>query len=247
MRLPAVAAQGEHVRVVRDGDAVQWEAIAAITIDGVARDAGSRGAVGDGMVVIGIGAYRIAISRAAPGAIAATPQRTASLARELVRSLLGDGGAPALEVEHGPQIGARRALPPPECAVVIGRGDEAGWVILDEDLSRTHAEIRRTWSGVRIVDLGSKNGTRVGGELVDERDGVALHDGDVIELGKVRLRFRDPAERHLGGAPAVRAAVAPAVVAPVVVAATTRSRAPMFVAIAIAVAAIAALVWLVVG
>jgi predicted component of type VI protein secretion system len=137
-----------------------------------------------------------------PGGTAASPpQRTESLARELVRSLLGAGAAPTLEIERGPAAGATRALPPPESALVIGRGDDAGWVLLDEDLSRTHAEVRRGWDGVTIRDLGSKNGTIVDGAMVDGA-GVMLRDGARIELGNVVLRFRDPAERHLRGEPA---------------------------------------------
>jgi pSer/pThr/pTyr-binding forkhead associated (FHA) protein len=106
-----------------------------------------------------------------------------------------------LELERGPSAGATRALPPPEAVLVLGRGDEAGWVILDEDLSRAHAEVRRGWDGASIRDLGSKNGTRVGGKRVGA-EGVELCDGARIELGKVALVFRDPAERHLRGAAA---------------------------------------------
>lgn len=114
-----------------------------------------------------------------------------------MRGLLGAGAAPTLQIERGPSGGATRALPP-EAALVIGRGDEAGWVILDEDLSRTHAEIRRGWDGVSVRDLGSKNGTRVEGAVVGPA-GVELHDGARIELRNVELVFRDPAERHLRG------------------------------------------------
>jgi predicted component of type VI protein secretion system len=104
-------------------------------------------------------------------------------------------------VGRGPHAGAERTLAPPESMLVIGRGDEAGGVIVDADLSKRHAEIRRGWDGIRIVDLGSKNGTRVDGERV--RDAV-LHDGALVELGPLALRFRDPAERHLGGAAPAR-------------------------------------------
>jgi type III secretion system (T3SS) inner membrane Yop/YscD-like protein len=133
------------------------------------------------------------------GAVPVTPQRTESLARELVRAMLGDGGAPELEVERGPRVGARRKLAPPESALVIGRGDEAAWVLVDEDLSRAHAEVRRGWDGVRIVDLESKNGTRVDGIAVAGEPGLPLRDGALVELGTVVLRFRDPAEKHMHG------------------------------------------------
>jgi pSer/pThr/pTyr-binding forkhead associated (FHA) protein len=120
---------------------------------------------------------------------------------------------------------------------VIGRGDDAGWVIADGDLSRAHAEIRRTWDGTRARDLGSKNGTRVDGE--DAGDGVELHDGALVELGNVAMRFRDPAERHLRGGESPRAPLAPPRIAP-------RERAsvlPFYAALAICALAIVALAW----
>ena len=89
------------------------------------------------------------------------PQGTESLARELVRGILGTGAAPSLEVTRGPASGTKRELPPPEVTWVIGRGDGATWVILDEDLSREHVEIKRGWEGVTLRDLGSKNGKQV--------------------------------------------------------------------------------------
>jgi len=202
IRLPGAAAAGEHVELTRAG----WRALAEVRVDGATRTAGAAGPIGDG-VDIEVAPYRVRIEPS-PGGTAATPlARTESLARELVRSLLGAGAAPTLEIERGPAAGATRALPPPESALVIGRGDDAGWVLLDEDLSRMHAEVRRGWDGVTIRDLGSKNGTIVDGAVVDGA-GVMLRDGAGIELGNVVLRFRDPAERHLRGEPAAAAAAA---------------------------------------
>jgi len=195
IRLPGAAARGEHVELTREG----WRALAEVRIDGAARPAGAAGVIGGG-VDIELAPYRVRVVPSPGGTAASPPQRTESLARELVRSLLGAGAAPTLEIERGPAAGATRALPPPESALVIGRGDDAGWVLLDEDLSRTHAEVRRGWDGVTIRDLGSKNGTLVDGALVD-RAGVELRDGAQIEIGNVMLRFRDPAERHLRGEP----------------------------------------------
>jgi hypothetical protein len=85
-------------------------------------------------------------------------------------------------------------------------------VILDEDLSRAHAEIRRGWDGVRLRDLRSKNGTRVDGARVGA-EGIELHDGARIALGNVVMRFRDPAERHLRGEAAVEEAAGAAAAA----------------------------------
>jgi hypothetical protein len=172
-----------------------------------------------------LGRYRVRVEPAPVGAIAASPQRTESLARELVRAMLGANAAPTLEIERGKLAGAKRALAPPESVLVIGRGDEAGWIVDDGDLSRAHAEIRRGWDGVRVHDLGSKNGTRVGGARVAD---VELRDGDVLEFGKLAMRFCDPADRRLR-----EPAAAPA-----------RTRPVFYIAVAVAAVAIAGLVWI---
>ncbi len=250
VRLPAAAAEAVHVRI--EGGA--WRAIGSVQIDGVANSGGDLGAG----VTLSIGAYQVRIAEAPAGATATTPQRTESLARELVRSLLGSGAAPSFEVERGPTIGAKRMLAPPESTLVIGRGDEAGWIVVDDDLSRTHAEVRRSWDGIRIADLGSKNGTQVDGATVD-RAGVSLRDGMLVELGKVALRFRDPAQAHLrpdGPAPEVTR-VRPAATSTSVAGSTTtavsnaseeaeaprKSTVPFYAALALTVAALAGLVW----
>jgi hypothetical protein len=237
IRLPAEVARPAHVRI----DGQTWTLLAEARLGGVVRAAGDSGPLGRG-ITLELGNYRVRVAAAPTGLPATPPSRTESLARELVRSLLGDGAAPTLEIERGIGAGTRRALPPPEAAVVIGRGDEATWVILDEDLSRTHAEVRRGWDGVTVVDLGSKNGTRVDGAPVG-RDPVELHDGQAVTLGTIVIRFHDPAERHLRGEPPVARPPLPAKSAP-----TSARLAPnpwLFVVFAaIAVLAIAALIWI---
>jgi hypothetical protein len=237
VRLPADAASAAHVRI--EGQA--WTLLAESRVGGMVRAAGDSGSVGHGMV-IELGHYRVRISATPVGTAPSAPRRTESLARELVRNLLGDGAAPSLEIERGSHAGSRRALPPPESTLVIGRGDEAQWVILDEDLSRTHAEIRRGWDGVTVVDLDSKNGTRVDGAKVGSQP-VELRDGATLTLGNIVMRFRDPAERHLRGEPPEVASPAGRL-APVVPAPRGPSRWPFFGLVAIAVLALAALAWI---
>ncbi len=197
IRLPGGAAEREHVRV--EGN--RWRALAPVRVDGIARDSGE---IGDG-ITLELAGYRLRLAPAPAGTAASPAQRTESLARELIRGLLGNGAQPTLEIERGPAVGAKRALAPPDSTLVIGRGDEAQWIIADKDLSRTHAEVRRGWDGTRIVDLDSKNGTKVDGTPVT-REGMPLRDGCLVELGPIVMRFRDPAEKHLlGDAPAFRA------------------------------------------
>ncbi|MCX5744721.1 MAG: FHA domain-containing protein [Proteobacteria bacterium] len=234
VRLPHTVARAAHVKLA-DG---AWTALVDVDVDGVPRAAATTGSIGAG-VGFAFGAYRVAVAPAPAGVVASTPQRTQSLARELVRAMLGGGEPPTLAVERGAEVGAQRPLAPPESSLVIGRGDDAGWVILDEDLSRVHVEVQRNWDGIWIRDLESKNGTRVEGVVI----GSALHelrDGDAIVIGNLLLRFRDPAEAHLrAGLTRSRPAPPSAVIVP-----ARAGAAPMFwVAIAIVGAAIGGLAW----
>lgn len=201
------------------------------------------GDVGDGVELV-IGTYRVWIAPAPAGAVATPPQRTESLARELMRGIMGDAGVPTLEVERGPIVGARRRLAPPESVLAIGRGDDAGWAIADEDLSRLHAEVRRTWDGIRVVDLGSRNGTRVDGARVKEGGaGVVLRDGSLLELGNVAMRFRDPASPRAEPVATPSPSPSPSL-------SPSPSSSPswiFYVALAVMSAAIGAAVWLLVS
>ena len=70
--------------------------------------------------------------------------------------------------------------------VGLGRQEENDLAIPDHTVSRRHAEIFRTPEGWRIADLGSRNGTAVNGEPVQE---APLASGDEIALGTFTLRF----------------------------------------------------------
>jgi pSer/pThr/pTyr-binding forkhead associated (FHA) protein len=70
--------------------------------------------------------------------------------------------------------------------ITLGRLDECDVVLNDATVSRRHAEVHRVDDGYEVVDLGSRNGTRVNGRgVVRER----LDDGDELSVGAVGLRF----------------------------------------------------------
>jgi len=71
--------------------------------------------------------------------------------------------------------------------LTIGRRPTADIVLADSKVSRDHARIERTTSGVAIVDLGSLNGTFVNGERVS--GARALRGGEEIVLGHTRFRY----------------------------------------------------------
>src|SRR5271170_7155855 len=70
----------------------------------------------------------------------------------------------------------------------IGRGREANVRVEDVGISRAHSRVVRTMEGKFVVeDLGSTNGTFVGGRKVEQTE---LHTGDRIQVGpNVVLRF----------------------------------------------------------
>ena len=77
--------------------------------------------------------------------------------------------------------------------IVLGRGNECGLQLLHGSVSRRHATIRVDAGGVRIADLGSRNGTRVNGETVEQARELA--SGDIATIGDVVLVARCPDTR----------------------------------------------------
>lgn len=72
---------------------------------------------------------------------------------------------------------------------LIGRSDDCDIVIAELQVSRHHAEIRRTPSGWLLTDL-SLNGTMVAGERRSQR---SLNDGDDIVVGSQVITVERPA------------------------------------------------------
>jgi predicted component of type VI protein secretion system len=91
--------------------------------------------------------------------------------------------------------------------MVVGRDPECEISSGDPRLSRRHAELRETPTGVVVRDLGSRNGVRVNGTPVAE---MVLSPGDVVTVAHLSLRLVDDAE-------AVARAPRAAVTAPIVV------------------------------
>ena len=75
-----------------------------------------------------------------------------------------------------------------EGANVIGRAHDTAIRIDSGGVSRHHARIVVLGDGARVEDLGSKNGTFIGGAPVT--DPRVLSDGDEIRVGPVSLTFK---------------------------------------------------------
>lgn len=72
-------------------------------------------------------------------------------------------------------------------AVTIGRHADNTVVLDSQRASRHHARIEQTAAGFMLHDLGSDNGTIVGGQRVTRHK---LEDGDTIHIGGIRLLFK---------------------------------------------------------
>jgi pSer/pThr/pTyr-binding forkhead associated (FHA) protein len=70
---------------------------------------------------------------------------------------------------------------------LIGRGTDADLQLLDQGVSRRHAEVQWDGSFATVYDLGSTNGTSVNGHDVGSH---VLTHGDVIRLGHTKLVFQ---------------------------------------------------------
>lgn len=73
-------------------------------------------------------------------------------------------------------------------AMVIGRALECDICIRDILLSRKHCRIEPFHDRWVVSDLGSKNGTHVGSELVTRH---VLSDGDVIRIGRSQVCYKE--------------------------------------------------------
>ena len=99
------------------------------------------------------------------------------------------GALPSLVVVSDELAGKSWSLN--EGTTIVGRSGECGLVIDHHSVSGNHARLSVTASETKILDLKSKNGVRINGERWEES---TLKTGDLVELGKVKLRFVEPGE-----------------------------------------------------
>jgi adenylate cyclase len=80
--------------------------------------------------------------------------------------------------------GAAKSIEFSQSQVLIGRSAECDLVLNQPGMSRKHALIRRIGDGWMIVDQGSRNGTYVNRQRIEQQP---LHDGDRISPGAEAL------------------------------------------------------------
>jgi DNA-binding NtrC family response regulator len=94
-----------------------------------------------------------------------------------------------VRVIDGPNKGAQLKLG--DASLVVGAGADADLVLEDAGVSRRHLELAVVPGGVRAVDLGSKNGTRLLGAKLSV---AVVGAGAEIVLGQTVLRIDDEDE-----------------------------------------------------
>lgn len=147
----------------------------------VAVHAAGDGLTPDGTVITAVrppAAARTPSSPAVPAAEipAAGPSHSATAVLPRIRLSLLEGDAPVKEFLLRPGVS------------VIGRLAQSDVHLPSPDVSRRHAQVTVGPDGCFIADLGSENGVKVNGHLVESH---RLEDGDVVVLGKQRLVFRE--------------------------------------------------------
>lgn len=90
--------------------------------------------------------------------------------------------------EAGRRIRLERGL------VTIGRGQDNSLVVLETQASRHHAELRRYGEQWLIVDVGSANGTFVGGVRLAVNEPRRLMTGVPVAIGETTLVLEEAAD-----------------------------------------------------
>ncbi len=84
-----------------------------------------------------------------------------------------------LVVASGPMAGATFSIPATG-SLTLGRSLECDLQLDEQGVSRRHCRVTARPQGLELLDLGSRNGTRVNGRLVDA---CMLYDGDTLAVG----------------------------------------------------------------
>jgi hypothetical protein len=101
-----------------------------------------------------------------------------------------------MRVKDGPSKGAVYSMQ--DEVITIGRDNDAHIQIMDQGVSRRHAEIFCVGEMYFLRDLGSRNGTYVNDERISEE---LLREGDRVRIGQTTLTFenRVPTEEDWAG------------------------------------------------
>jgi DNA-binding NtrC family response regulator len=100
-----------------------------------------------------------------------------------------------VRVEAGPDAGAVCEPPADDGApLAIGTAADNALVLADPAVSRYHLELKREPDGLHVVDLGSRNGTWVGGVRIER---AVIPAGTSLRLGDTTLAVDDAGAQTL--------------------------------------------------
>jgi len=102
---------------------------------------------------------------------------------------------------QGPRVGERMAL---RAVSSIGRDSGNDVVVNDEAASARHATLELADGSWWLEDQGSTNGTQLNGSRISRRE--RIRDGDVVDIGRIGLRFEVQGQAAPGAGAPVREA-----------------------------------------
>ena len=170
LSLPFAALSGLHARLVRkrggDGRGDTWlledlDSKNGTFVGGVRLKPGEQRLMLAGTEVE-LAHVRLAFD--GPSEPASDAEGTATIARRLVNDLSQgspEANAPTLTVVSGTASAAALKLLERDRPYYVGRSRDCDLHIKADELSRQHASFTRSWDGVFVRDLNSKNGIRV--------------------------------------------------------------------------------------
>ena len=204
--LPHAAVSLVHARIERRaGDGGGYQLIDDRSTNGTLLN-GARIAPGQWCPIergdqIAIGEFLLAVADAEGGEVSAG-ESSISIARRMVAEVMGVLGPgaehPTLTVAQpgqGSPRDAQLAVAEVGRRYTIGRAPGCDLVLADPSVAPEHLLVRRDYRGVSVVDLGSPHGLYINDRYAAEERG--LRDGDLLQVGKITLRFSDPAEVYL--------------------------------------------------
>ena len=92
-----------------------------------------------------------------------------------------DSGLVLVVLRHG---AIQEHALPMQGTVLIGRDEDTGIAIPHRSISRRHASMRISRDGIAVADLGSRNGTFVGGQRIGSEH-HPVREGDTIVFGEI--------------------------------------------------------------
>ena len=118
------------------------------------------------------------------------PMQDAHGSKDNAAIRLGDiSGLGVLVIRSGDLTGARFTIS--KDTTKIGRNPDSDILFDDISVSRSHAEIVNSKSGLVVRDLGSLNGTYINQDLTEQSP---LRHGDELQIGKFRMVFFSKAD-----------------------------------------------------